>query len=83
MTAVRSTPAAAPARATARAPRSHHARSQRLIAATLYGYFALTLLAPLAVIVLWAFYDPAVGWFPPRIVPASLSTSAWREVMAR
>ena len=69
----------APARG---APRSHHARSQRLIAGTLYGYFALTLVAPLVVIVLWAFYDPAVGWFPPRILPASLSTSAWREVMA-
>lgn len=60
----------------------HHARSQWLIAGTLYGYFALTLLAPLAVIVLWAFYDPAVGWFPPDIVPRSLSLSAWREVLA-
>lgn len=61
---------------------SHQGRSQFLIAGTLYGYFALTLMVPLAVIVLWAFYSPAVGWFPPDIVPRALSVSAWREVFA-
>lgn len=60
----------------------HHIRSQRMIAGVLYGYFVLTLIAPLAVIIMWAFYDPAVGWFPPRIIPASFSTSAWSEVLA-
>ncbi|KAA0692054.1 ABC transporter permease subunit [Neorhizobium sp. P12A] len=31
---------------------------------------------------LWAFYDPAVGWFPPDIVPRSYSVSAWKEVLS-
>ena len=57
-------------------------RSQALIGVGLYGYLALTLLAPLAVIALWAFYDPKVGWFPPDIIPRSFSVSAWREVLA-
>ena len=48
----------------------------------LYGYLALTLLFPLIVIGLWAFYDPKVGWFPPDILPRSFSVSAWREVLA-
>src|SRR5262249_13874250 len=60
----------------------HSARSQIWIGAGLYGYLVLTLLLPLAIIALWAFYDPAVGWFPPDIVPRSLSVSAWREVLS-
>ena len=60
----------------------HSARSQIWIGTGLYGYLILTLLLPLAVIALWAFYDPAVGWFPPDIVPRSLSVSAWREVLS-
>ena len=48
----------------------------------LYGYLAITLVFPLLVIGLWAFYDPKVGWFPPDIVPRSFSVSAWREVWA-
>lgn len=48
----------------------------------LWTYFALTLLVPLGVIALWAFYNPLVGWFPPDIFPKSLSLSAWREVLA-
>lgn len=60
----------------------HSARSQIWIGTGLYGYLILTLFLPLAVIALWAFYDPAVGWFPPDIVPRSLSVSAWKEVLA-
>lgn len=52
------------------------------VALGLYGYLALTLLFPLVVIGLWAFYDPKVGWFPPDILPRSFSLSAWREVFA-
>lgn len=29
-----------------------------------------------------AFHDPAVGWFPPDILPRSLSLTSWREVLA-
>ena len=55
--------------------------SQRLVGFGLYAYLALTLFFPVAIVLLWAFYDPAVGWFPPDIVPRSLSLSAWREVL--
>jgi multiple sugar transport system permease protein/putative spermidine/putrescine transport system permease protein len=48
----------------------------------LYGYLAPTLMLPLGVVALWAFYDPHVGWFPPDILPRSFSLSAWREVFA-
>lgn len=60
----------------------HTARGQRLVAFALYGYLALTLFFPVAIVALWAFYDPAVGWFPPDIIPRSFSLSAWQEVLA-
>ena len=56
--------------------------TQRFVGLGLYAYLALTLFFPLGIALLWAFYDPAVGWFPPDIVPRSLSVSAWREVLA-
>lgn len=34
------------------------------------------------VVVPRAFHDPAVGWFPPDILPRSLSLTSWREVLA-
>lgn len=61
---------------------THARRSQFWVGTGLYGYLVLTLFLPLIVISLWAFYDPAVGWFPPDILPRSLSLSAWREVLA-
>jgi len=57
-------------------------RGQRLVGLALYGYLALTLFLPVAIVALWSFYDPAVGWFPPDILPRSFSLSAWREVLA-
>lgn len=57
-------------------------RSQALIGFGLYAYLALTLFFPVAIVALWAFYDPAVGWFPPDIIPRSFSLSAWQEVFA-
>jgi ABC-type spermidine/putrescine transport system permease subunit II len=57
-------------------------RGQRLVGLGLYAYLTLTLFFPVAIVLLWAFYDPAVGWFPPDIWPRSLSLSAWREVLA-
>jgi ABC-type spermidine/putrescine transport system permease subunit II len=61
---------------------THTARGQRLVGFALYGYLALTLFFPVAIVALWAFYDPAVGWFPPDIIPRSFSLSAWQEVLA-
>lgn len=62
--------------------KGHTARGQRLVGLALYGYLALTLFFPVAIVALWAFYDPAVGWFPPDIIPRSFSISAWQEVLA-
>lgn len=60
----------------------HQARAQFIISVLLWGYFILTLIFPLGIITLWAFHDPKVGWFPPDILPRSLSLSPWREVLA-
>ena len=57
-------------------------RTQGLVGFGLYGYLALTLLFPVVVIALWSLYDPAVGWFPPDILPSAFSLSAWRGMQA-
>lgn len=59
-----------------------NSRGQNLISLALWVYFALTLLLPLGVIGLWAFYNPVTGWFPPDIIPRSFSIAAWREVLS-
>lgn len=61
---------------------SHSRRTQFWIGTGLYAYLGLTLFLPIIVIGLWAFYDPAVGWFPPDIIPRAFSVSAWREVLS-
>ena len=60
----------------------HSQRTQLWVSLGLYGYLFLTLFLPLGVIALWAFYDPAVGWFPPDIIPRSFSLSAWGDVLS-
>jgi multiple sugar transport system permease protein/putative spermidine/putrescine transport system permease protein len=57
-------------------------RNQGLVGFGLYAYLGLTLFFPVAIVALWACYDPAVGWFPPDIIPRSFSLSAWQEVLA-
>lgn len=57
-------------------------RTQWLVGLGLYSYLTATLFFPIAITALWAFYDPAVGWFAPDILPRSVSISAWREVLA-
>lgn len=59
----------------------HENRAQTVISVLLWGYFALTLVFPLGIIALWSFHDPKVGWFPPDILPRSLSLTPWREVL--
>lgn len=61
---------------------SHTQRTQVWVGFGLYGYLIPMLLLPLLVVALWSFYDPATGWFPPDILPRSLSVSAWKEVLA-
>jgi multiple sugar transport system permease protein/putative spermidine/putrescine transport system permease protein len=43
---------------------------------------ALVFALPLATAVLWSLVDPEVGWFPPHILPASLSLANWRDMLA-
>jgi multiple sugar transport system permease protein/putative spermidine/putrescine transport system permease protein len=37
---------------------------------------------PIFVAVMWSLVDPEVGWFPPHVVPASLSLANWRALLA-
>src|SRR5256886_12634436 len=49
------------------------------------GFFtvaSLVLIIPLIVGVLWSLVDPDAGWFPPAIVPPSLSLANWRALLA-
>jgi len=42
----------------------------------------LVFLFPIATAVLWSLVDPEVGWFPPHVLPASLSLANWRDMLA-
>src|SRR5438552_1992509 len=49
------------------------------------GFFtvaSVVLIIPLIVGVQWSLVDPDVGWFPPAIVPPSLSLANWRAMLA-
>ncbi len=37
---------------------------------------------PMIVAVLWSLVDPDVGWFPPNVVPPSLSLANWKALTA-
>jgi multiple sugar transport system permease protein/putative spermidine/putrescine transport system permease protein len=43
---------------------------------------ALLFALPIATAVLWSLVDPEVGWFPPDVVPASLSLANVRHMLA-
>src|SRR5215475_7436347 len=43
---------------------------------------ALVFALPMATAVLWSLVDPEVGWFPPHILPASLSLANWQSLLA-
>lgn len=62
-------------------------RSHRMSALWLVtlGFFALAvvvLIIPLIVGVLWSLVNPEAGWFPPAIVPPSLSLANWRAIFS-
>lgn len=60
-------------------------RNQRLrwlLASMLIAAAALVFIMPLVVAVLWSLVDPEVGWFPPDILPSSLSLDNWRALLA-
>ena len=46
------------------------------------GVAALAFMLPIVTAVLWSLVDPDVGWFPPDVVPASLSLANWDHMLA-
>jgi len=46
------------------------------------GVAALVFMLPIITAVLWSLVDPDVGWFPPDVVPASLSLANWDHMLA-
>ncbi|HSE75755.1 MAG TPA: ABC transporter permease subunit [Dongiaceae bacterium] len=58
------------------------ARIRWLIAAITFGGAALVFVLPIIVAVFWSLVDPEVGWFPPDVVPSSLSLANWRALLA-
>ena len=57
-------------------------RLRWLLASTLIAAALLVFILPLVVAVLWSLVDPEVGWFPPHILPSSLSLDNWRALLA-
>ena len=53
-----------------------------LLAVGFFSVASLVLIIPLIVGVLWSLVNPDVGWFPPAIVPSSLSLANWRAMLA-
>ncbi len=47
-----------------------------------FGFATIVLVIPLIVGVLWSFVNPEQGWFPPAIVPPSLSLANWRAMLS-
>jgi ABC-type spermidine/putrescine transport system permease subunit II len=44
-------------------------------------FAAIVFVLPIATAVMWSLVDPDVGWFPPDIVPASLSFANWDHML--
>ncbi|HVO03671.1 MAG TPA: ABC transporter permease [Candidatus Cybelea sp.] len=60
-------------------------RSKRLrwlIAGLVLAATTIVFIFPMIVAVLWSLVDPAVGWFPPHVLPASLSLANWQALFA-
>ncbi len=53
-----------------------------LLALGFFTVASVVLIIPLIVGVLWSLVDPEVGWFPPAIVPPSLSLANWRTMLS-
>ena len=57
-------------------------RIRWLLAGLIFGGAAMVFLLPIVVAILWSLVDPEVGWFPPDVVPSSLSLANWRALLA-
>ena len=56
--------------------------SRWLLSAVLFGAASVILIIPLIVGVLWSLVNPQTGWFPPAILPPSLSLANWRAMLS-
>jgi multiple sugar transport system permease protein/putative spermidine/putrescine transport system permease protein len=57
------------------------ARIRWLLAGLIFGGAALVFVLPIVVAVFWSLVDPGVGWFPPDVIPRSLSLDNWRALL--
>ena len=53
-----------------------------LLTALFFGLALIGLTVPLVVGVLWSLVNPRAGWFPPSLVPPSLSLDNWRAMFS-
>jgi ABC-type spermidine/putrescine transport system permease subunit II len=58
------------------------ARIRWLLAGLIFAGAALVFALPILVAVFWSLVDPEVGWFPPDVIPPSLSLANWRALLA-
>jgi putative spermidine/putrescine transport system permease protein len=58
------------------------ARIRWLLAGLIFGGAVLVFVLPIIVAVFWSLVDPEVGWFPPDVVPKSLSLANWQALLA-
>jgi ABC-type spermidine/putrescine transport system permease subunit II len=56
--------------------------SRSALGLAIVGIAALVFMLPIVTAVLWSLVDPDVGWFPPDVVPASLSLANWDHMLA-
>ena len=57
-------------------------RLRWLLAGLVLGATLIIFVFPMIVAVLWSLVDPATGWFPPNVFPASLSLANWQALFA-
>jgi ABC-type spermidine/putrescine transport system permease subunit II len=58
------------------------ARIRWLLAGLIFAGAVLVFALPILVAVFWSLVDPEVGWFPPDVIPPSLSLANWRALLA-
>lgn len=53
-----------------------------LIAGLFFALALIGLIVPMIVGVLWSLVNPRAGWFPPNLIPPSLSLDNWRAMFS-
>src|SRR5215472_6519247 len=58
------------------------ARIRWMLAGLIFCGAVVVFVLPIIVAVFWSLVDPEVGWFPPDVVPKSLSLANWQALLA-